>query len=219
VRRALGLIVALALWSAPLSAQDGGGGSAPRIDLPKPPQLLLSLGPLVSSGNLLHDGSTRELLRNGFPARLHYRLELWSESGWFDDMESATEWDVFVRFDPADEVYRVVRRHGRQLEDFGGFGTLTSAEEILSRPYTVPLRPRRKGGRYYYTLSIDVEAMSLSDLDELQRWLKGEFTPAVQGKNNPATALKNGIGTLLTRVLGGEKRHYVRRSETFRAPE
>lgn len=188
-----------------------------RIELPSPPRLLLSIGPRVSSGNLLRDGGTRELLRNGFPARLHYRLELWNESGWFDDMESSTEWDVFVRYDPAGEVYRVVRRHGRQTENFGEFESLTSAAEELSRPYTVPLKPRRPGARYYYTLSIDVEAMSLSDLDELQRWLKGELTPAVQGKNNPAAALKNGIGTLLTRVLGGEKRHYVRRSETFRA--
>ena len=34
---------------------------------------------------------------------------------------------------------------GSQLEDFGGYATLTSAEEPLSRPYRVPLRPRAAG--------------------------------------------------------------------------
>lgn len=215
-RRALALALSLIGGGAPLSAQDGR--IQLRIELPSPPQVLLSAGPSVVSGNLLRDGDTRELLRNGFPAKLHYRLELWRESGWFDDRESVTEWDVFVHYDPANELYKVVRTHGRQLENFGGFATLTSAEEVLSRPYNVPLRPKRRGARYYYALIIDVEAMSVGDLDELQRWLKGEFSPAVSGDKNPAAAIKSGVGTLLTRVLGGEKRQYVRRSPTFRAP-
>jgi len=199
--------------AAPLPAQDGGGGI--RITVPSA-QSRIGTAPSVISRNLLGNGDTRELLRSGFPARLHYRLELWRESGWFDDREGTTEWDVFVHYDPSAEVYKVVRTHGKSFEDFSPLQTLTAAEEILSRPYSVPLRPQRAGSRYYYSLVIDVEAMSLSDLDELNRWLKGELQPAVQGKNSPAAAIKNGVGTLLTRVLGGEKRRYVRRSETFR---
>jgi hypothetical protein len=216
VRRLLLAALALGLAGSRLSAQDGR--IQLRIELPSSPQIMLSAGPSVVSGNLLGDGDTRELLRNGFPAKLHYRLELWRESGWFDDRESTTEWDVFVHFDPASEMYKAVRTHGKQFENFGEFASLTSTEAVLSRPYNVPLRPRRRNARYYYALTIDVEAMSVGDLDELQRWLKGELTPAVRGKNNPAAALKSGVGTLLTRVLGGEKRQYVRRSPTFRAP-
>ena len=214
MRRALSSLLALALFAAPLSAQDGGGGI--RITVPSTQSRLGAL-PSVISRNLLGSGDTRELLRSGFPARLHYRLELWRESGWFDDREGTTEWDVFVHYDPASDAYKAVRTHGtKSLENFGEFPTLTSLEEVLSRPYSVALRPQRAGARYYYSLAIDVEAMSLSDLDELNRWLKGELQPAVQGKNNPAAAIKNGVGTLLTRVLGGEKRRYVRRSETFK---
>jgi hypothetical protein len=214
VHRGLASLFALAVLAAPLSAQDGGGGI--RINVPSS-QSRFGTAPSVVSGNLLGSGDTRELLRSGFPARLHYRLELWRESGWFDDREGTTEWDVFVHYDPSSEVYKAVRRHGaKSMENFGEFVTLTGLEEVLSRPYSVALRPQRGGARYYYSLAIDVEAMSLSDLDELNRWLKGELQPAVQGKNNPAAAIKNGLGTLLTRVLGGEKRRYVRRSETFK---
>lgn len=171
-------------------------------------------GPTIESANLL-TSKTRELLLNGFPAALHYRLELWREGGWFDDLESATEWDVFVWYDPVRHVYQVVRQHGKQREDFGAFGSLTSAEAAIDRAYHVPMQPRRTA-KYYYALSLDVQTLTESDLDALQRWLRGDFEPAVRGKNSPVSAISNGIGTLLSRILGGDKRHYERRSATFR---
>jgi hypothetical protein len=58
--------------------------------------------------------------------------------------------------------------------------------------------------------------MSMSDLDELEGWLRGELRPAVRGKKNPGTALGRGITKLATRLLGGEKRRYEQRTETFR---
>lgn len=210
------LVSALVLVTSPAAAQDGAAGILLRIDVPQVAQAAISAGPNVVAGNLLAVGDTRELLRNGFPARLHYRLELWREKGWFDDVESATDWDVFVKYEATSESFVVVRRHG-QLTENVDFTTLTSAEMFLSKPYSVPLAPQRRGASYYYVLSVDIEAMSVSDLDELQRWLRGELKPAVQLKNNPATAIKNGVGTLLARVLGGEKQHYVRRSATFKA--
>lgn len=179
--------------------------------------LAATQAPSVVGKNLLADPTTRELLRNGFPTKLHYKLELWREGGLFNDVESSTEWDVLVQYDPAAQVYHAVRRNGKQLEDFGGFATLTSAEEPLTRPYRVPLRPRAQGGRYYYNVFLDITTLDVSDLDELQRWLRGELQPAVHGKTNPASALKNGIGTLLSRLLGGERRHYEQRSESFTA--
>lgn len=179
--------------------------------------LTATQAPSVVGKNLLADPTTRELLRNGFPTRLHYKLELWREGGLFNNVESSMEWDVLVQYDPAAQVYRAVRRNGKQLEDFGGFATLTSAEEPLTRPYRIPLRPNAQGGRYYYNVFLDITTLDVSDLDELQRWLRGEFQPAVHGKTNPASALKNGIGTLLSRLLGGERRHYEQRSESFTA--
>lgn len=206
-----------ALLAAPLAAQErgrGGDGGA-QLNIVLPAQSNPTDGPSITSANLLTDEKTRELLRSGFPARLHYRMELWRKAGWFDDLESATEWDVFVSYDPATQLYTVVRSHGKDVEDFGGFGTLTSAEVPIGRPYHVLLTGRRREQRYYYTIALLVQTLDVTDLDELQRWLHGDFQPAVRGRNNPATAIRNGLGTLLSRVLGGESRHYDQRSSSF----
>jgi hypothetical protein len=210
------LLVIVAFW-APLARAQ----SPVQLDIIVPAGTLTAAeAPSVVGKNLLTDPTTRELLRNGFATKLHYRVELWREKSWFNgfnDIEGSMEWDVLVQYDPAAQVYRAVRRNGRQLEDFGGFPTLTSVEDPLSKPYRVPLRPRTQGGRYYYNVVLDITTLDVSDLDELQRWLHGEFQPAVRGKTNPASALKNGLGTLLSRLLGGERRHYEQRSETFTA--
>lgn len=211
MRRLIGLVLVLAAAAAPLRAQDAQMSIVlPTAGAP------VNAGPSIESAHLL-TAKTRELLLNGFPAALHYRLELWRGGGWFDDLESSSEWDVFVFYDPVRHVYQVVRQHGKQREDFGAFGSLTSAEAAIDRGYRVPMQPRRAGAKYYYALSLDVQTLTESDLDALQRWLRGDFEPAVRGKNSPVSAISSGVGTLLSRILGGDKRHYERRSETFRA--
>ena len=74
--------------------------------------------------------------------------------------------------------------------------------------------PARRG-RYYYSVGLDVETLSMSDLDEVERWLRGELRPAVRGQRNPGTALTRGLRTLFVRLLGGEKRRYDVQSRTF----
>src|SRR6185295_2409360 len=93
-------------------------------------------------------------------------------------------------------------------ESIDGLQTLESAEKVLNEPFPVALRPAQAATRYYYNVVLDIETLSVSDLDELQRWLNGELQPAVRGKRAPLSALRRGLGTLLSRVLGGEKRHY-----------
>ena len=213
------LLLSILLGVAPLAATPAHAQSlGVQLDVIVPGgSLAATETPSIVSKNLLADPKTRELLRNGFPAKLHYKVELWREARWVNELEGATEWEVLVQYDPATKLYRAVRQNGKQLEDFGGFTTLTSAEEPLNRPYRVGLRPRHRGRQYYYNITLDVSTLDVSDLDELQRWLRGEFQPAVRGQGNPASAIKNGVGTLLSRMLGGERRHYEQRSEKFTA--
>jgi hypothetical protein len=177
------------------------------------------LGASVRATGMLRDPELLELLRNGFPASMRFRLELWREGGFFDEIESAVQWNVLVRFDPYTQQYLAVRRQGTaDMQDFGGFPSIEAVEAaVLAQPHPIPLRPRRDGARYYYNVILDVESLSVSDLDELQRWLRGELQPAVRGKRSPLSALREGFGTLLSRVLGGETRHFESRSATFRA--
>ena len=189
----------------------------PQISIVLPEQSSLATEPpTVRSQSLVTDGVMLDLLRNGFPARLHYRMERWSTGGWFDDIAAESEWDVVVRYDALSklfEVYRVVRR---QTVLLGRFPTIQEAETAVDAAFPAPIALPRKGRRTYYTLALNIETLSLTELDEVERWLRGELKPAVRGKKNPGTAVGRGVRTVMVRLLGGEKRRYETRSGTFR---
>jgi len=87
-------LVAVFAFAVPLGAQKV------RVDVVPPPEnAWLDSAPAVASAGLLADGAMRDLLANGFPARLHYRLERWASGRWFDDLKAAFEWDVILKYD------------------------------------------------------------------------------------------------------------------------
>jgi hypothetical protein len=197
--------------AAPLVAQKV------RLDVVLPPQpAWADERPAVSSAGLLSDPSMRDLLANGFPARLHYRLERWASGRWFDNLKAAFEWDVILKYDVLGKKYQVVRVVNKKAESLGDYPGTSEAEGAVESPYKAAISLPKKGERGYYNLLLDVETLSLSDLDEVQRWLRGDLKPAVSGKKNPGTAIGRGVRTLVVRLLGGEKRHYEARTGTFR---
>jgi len=203
---------AAALLAVPANAQR-----SPTIQVIAPPQPSSSEeGPVISSSGLLADPAMRDLLANGFPARLHYRLERWAVGRWFDDIKAAAEWDVIVKFDVLGKKYQLFRVVNSKPASLGEFDRLEDAALAAESPYRVTIDLPRKGQRTYYNLLLDVETLSLSDLDEVGRWLRGELKPAVRGQKNPGTAITRGLSTLVVRLLGGEKRHYEARSGKFK---
>jgi hypothetical protein len=184
--------------------------------LPPPQNAWADDEPFVASAGLLTDASMRDLLANGFPARLHYRLERWVNGRWFDDLKAASEWDVILKYDVLGKKYQVARVVNKKAQSLGEYPTLEEASSALEGPYQTTIALPKKGQRGYYNLLLDVETLSLSDLDEVERWLRGELKPAVSGKKNPGTAVGRGVRTLVVRLLGGEKRHYEARTGTFR---
>jgi len=208
------LAVGAVLASAPLAlrAQD----NRPGIEIHLPEQAALTVeGPLVRMSSVLAERELRELLEHAFPLRVHYRVELWTAGGWFDDVRGTSEWDVVLRYDPLRKVYGVARLVGAQVTPLGEFGAYDDAAQAAERPYRVPLTAPR-GKKSYYSAVVDVETLSLNDLDEVERWLRGELRPAVRGRRNPGTALGRGLRTLAVRLLGSESRHYEARTGTFR---
>lgn len=174
-------------------------------------------GPALRAVDILTDGQTRDLLRNGFPARLHFRVELWNASGFFNALDATREWDVVVRYEPLTKHYRAARLVGDAVTLLGDYEQFPTLAASIATPYAVPLAPGRRGGRYYYNAVVDVEMLSLSDLDEVERWLRGELRPAVRGQRNPGGVLGRGLRTLFVRLMGAERRHYEARSKTFKA--
>jgi hypothetical protein len=190
-----------ALWSTPVGAQR-----RVQLDVGVPSQ---ANPVVVTATGLFGDPDMRELVRSGFPASLRYRLELWRAGGLFNDLEGTHEWELIVQYDPSGQRYRVIRREGGRLEDMGSFATLSTAQAMLERPLRIMLAPQRQSKRYYYNFVLDISALSVSDMDQLERWLRG-----VRG-GSAAGAIGSGMRTLMLRMLGGEKQHYERRSSTF----
>lgn len=206
------LCFALVATGTPVAAQRG-----PALDVILPaPGSLGEEGPTIRARNVLTERYVADLLRNGFPARLHFRVELWTTRGLFDSMLRSAEWDVLVRYDALREQFEAVRVVGDSATPLGRFAQIADVALELERPMRAPIKPLSRRIPMYYDVTLELEMLSVSDLDEVERWLRGELKPAVRGQRNPGTAVGRGMRTLLARVLGGEMRRLEARSATFR---
>ena len=210
------VLLAALLVAGPLSAQR-----QPRLEFTLPPPALMAKdGPTVRALDVVSDRETKGLLESGFPARLHFRIELWSAGRVFDALKGTVEWDLFIYYEPLGKKYRVVRVEGNgdAVTSAGQFNSFEEMIDEVERPQRVHVRPTAQQNRQYYIGVLDVESMSLTDLDEVERWLRGELQPAVRGDGNPGTALGRGIRRVFVRLLGAERRNLQARSRTFVVP-
>jgi hypothetical protein len=185
------------------------------LTLPAPASLATS-PPVVRTIDILEAGRTPELVRNGFPARLHYKIERWAAGTFVNDVKATAEWEVIAEYDALAKTYRLVRATPQAAVVIGDYQTLGDADGALDDAYAAPIAPPKRGEKSYYELTLTVEAMSLSDLDEVRRWLRGELRPAVSGKRNAGTAVTSGVRTLFVRILGGERVEYRATTGVFR---
>lgn len=174
-------------------------------------------GPAFAPRSVLATRELRDLLRNGFPARLHFRCELWRNDPLNNTLNAAVEWDMLVRFDQLNKKFEVYRVAGDRANRLGRFDTAEEAEALLERPYRITAPPMARGASYYYDASLDIEVLSLTDLEEVERWLRGEVRPALRGDRNPGTAVTRTVRTFFVRLLGGERRHYQTQTRPFTA--
>jgi hypothetical protein len=171
----------LTAQSAPvlhLELSEGGGSVEARIS------------------NLLADAGLSRSLDAGLPVRLLLVTELWRD-GWLDSQQGRHEWRASIRLDPLGDLYTVETGEGLIVQ------TRNPAEvsAALAGSIEVPLRPDEPG-RYYYLGRLEIETLSLSDLDELRRWLRGDLAPAIGQDTDIGSAFGRGLRRLVVRVLG-----------------
>lgn len=206
----------LLVFSISVCAATGAAQSA-HVDLVLPaPSDVGTLPPTVRTVKILSAGRTAELIRNGFPARLHYKLERWAAGTFVNDVKATSEWEFIVQYDPLAKTYKLIRATPQNAVIVGEYTDLDDVDAKLAEPYPAAISPPRIGEKSYYALTLNVEAMSLSDLDEVQRWLRGELRPAVRGHKNPGTAVSSGVRTLFVRILGGERIEYQANTGVFK---
>lgn len=164
--------------------------------------------PVVEAHGVLRDGALRDAMESGLPLRFRLRLELWRK-GAFDRLAADEEIRFALLQDPLDRSYLLDTGRGERR-----YLTLADVEAALAGVLRPTLRPAG-AGRFYYLGALEVETLSLSDLEELRRWLRGEVRPAVRGEAPPGRAVERGLRRLLVRVIGLPTRRYEFRTGTF----
>jgi hypothetical protein len=208
-----GLALAGSAAAHPVAAQPA------RLTITVPPRGRETMqGPTVITAGVLSNSKLQEFIRSGFPARLHYRVELWSRTRGFDNREANAEWVFIVEYQQLEQTYTLSRQVGNRLIPSGPYKTMAEVQTALAAPFEAPVRAPNLKQRMYYHAVLEIEKISLSDLDELEAWLRGELQPATRGERNPGTALWRGIQTIALRMLGGENPRYEARSDTFGPP-
>jgi len=161
---------------------------------------------------VLSDPALEEAARSGLPLRLRLRVELWRD-GFFDSLEGGRSVTTVLVYEPLSDQF-VVRTESGDSEP-RRFRSFSDARAAVEGSYALDLSPTRRG-TFYYTAVLELETLSLSDLQELERWLKGELQPAVSGDRSVPGAVGEGVKRLFIRVLRLPARRYEARSERFR---
>lgn len=200
-RAAAALLLAAAAHAGPAAAQ------------PRPVSLSVSGAsgwrPAVAMDGVLRDDALLDALKSGLPLRFHFRVELWRAGGGVDRLVEARENARALLRAPLDEGYTL--EDGRTQR---AYATLPECEAALERAFQPPIRPPGRG-RYYYIAVLNVETLSMSDLDELRRWLRGEARPAVTGNRPVGRAVESGLKRFFVRLLGIPTRRYDVRTPVF----
>ncbi|MBR9990798.1 MAG: hypothetical protein KFH98_13640 [Gemmatimonadetes bacterium] len=169
-------------------------------------------GPVVRIGPVLEDGELERAAMSGLPLRVRVRVELWKDR-FFDQLVDTTSWSTVIVHEPISDLFFVrslpATRGSRRASSF------VFARQAVESEYLLSMRPPGEG-RYYYTVSLQIETLSVSDLDELERWMQGELQPAVSGQRSVPGAIGQGAKRLLLRILDLPERRYEARTGRFR---
>ncbi len=220
MNRAAGLLLALLVSAGPTARAQEVRERAP----PVRPHLSIALSrdsangirpPVLRAEHLLDDGVFEGALRNGFSVRFHFRLELWRKAALFDHLERDVEWDAVVRLDPLTREFDLIRTGG----DVEHYTAMEAVSRALARSFTVELLPPSAGAgaRYYYLATLEIASLSQSELDEVERWLRGDVGPAISSHGGLTNALAVGARRLLIRLSGLPHLRLEARTATFLA--
>ena len=161
---------------------------------------------------LLDDGGLRRALHSGLPIRVEVSVELWRD-GFFDHQEAGGTWGASIIHDAVTESYEFQVAG----EEPVSLPSMVRVAEALQAGFSSSVRPTREG-RYYYLAEVEMQTLSLSDLEELQRWLQGDLGPAVQGERSPESAVGRGLRRIMVRALRLPARRERLRTATFDWP-
>ena len=146
---------------------------------------------------LFDHAELHEAVASGLPLRVRIRVELWQDR-FIDQLKGSELWNAVLAYNPLEKSYSLSTRGSPTIER--RLSSYQAARTALEAPRTFALQPSSTG-RFYYTANVEIETLSLSDLEELERWLQGELRPAVSGDRSVLDAVGEGAKRLLIRGL------------------
>ena len=177
--------------------------SAPASDGGRKPQVRLL--------NLLADRRWAQALDASLPIILDFRLEIWrSREGWIDEYQRTTDWQMIVTKEPLEDEYTVTTVASARPVTVR-FASQDSVAYYLEIPRQVDVSPVRSG-KFYYTLTLRITALSDAEMDDLEKFLEGDpdAAPGRQG-----STVGRSLRRLLLRLAGLPSEELQVRSETF----
>lgn len=162
-------------------------------------------------GTLFRDQELTQALHSGLPLRIQIDVELWKD-GFFDSHRGDADWRASVLYDPLERRYRIATGQGSAAEVI--VDSLPQVNEQLEESFRPALRPLEEG-RFYYRGVAEVRTLSLSDLDELERWLQGDVAPSTSDEGDVGTAVGRGLRRIFVRMLRLPARRFRVDTEPF----
>lgn len=163
---------------------------------------------------ILSDSALARALHAGLPLRFRFTMELWRDR-FVDALVARSTWSVVLVHEPLSDRYRLARSW--EPDRHVWYASLDSARAAVEVWYVSRLAPPPGvSGRYYYDARLEVDALTVSDLEELEHWLRGELGPAVRGEAGLPGAVARGVRSLFITLVGLSTKRYEARTDPFR---
>jgi hypothetical protein len=161
---------------------------------------------------MFSDSALIRPLLSGLPLRFHFQLELWHDKFLADGMVERAAWSIILYQEPLSGDYNLTRSWDINRDEW--HPDLESAALTIESWYMSPFTgPQPGSGNYYYEARLEIEILSLGDLDELEDWLRGDV---VGERSGVGSAFTRGVKRLFIRLIGLSARKFGARTEMFR---
>jgi hypothetical protein len=121
-------------------------------------------------------------MKKGVPISLDYKLELWrSRAGWLDKLVDNVGIVYRLRYDTWDKEYTIITEQSRLTVEYI-LEEAREASDLVKSSGRLRMSIDDESGDYYIVGKLAIKTMSLSNLKEVESWLKGEISGAKKPK-------------------------------------
>ena len=135
----------------------------------------------IENGQLLANFHVRDLLntdvikalQKGMTAAVEYEVQIWRDrSGWVNQLVVENRFRMKVSYDAWERRFILAERRG-EYRLMNEDRVREKCSELIDFPLT-PVENLDENGRYFVTVKVVLQPMSVESYNEIKRWLAGE---------------------------------------------